>query len=136
MMTLGEKLKDILAEQIRAEKEVLRAKEDAAAILRAKHRAERTELVSAISNSIDSSLRAGKIPQYKIFGTEQRAWVCRVHARRTDAIQDQDLWDNLVAWLRNEGLNIKVEHRHDNMGYTDWFEVGVELLHEPEVEAD
>lgn len=135
MMTLGEKLKGILAEQISAEAAALRDKENAAAVLRAKIRAERTELVSCISNTIDSSLRAGKVPQYKIFGTEQRVWITRVHRRSVDCIQDQDLWDNLVAWLHNEGLKVKVGWGCDGLTL-EWLEVGVELLPGPEVEAD
>lgn len=134
MMTLGEKLKGILAEQMDAEAAKRRAAEEAAAILRAKQRSERTELVSRISTTIDTALRAGRIPNYKIYSTDQRSWInsCRIHGKAVDI----ELWDNLNAWLRNEGLRIKITDGWSADGIHDWLNVSVELLPGPEDEAD
>lgn len=134
MMTLGEKLKGILAEQMDAEAAARRAKEEAAMILRAKHRAERTELVKHISATIDNSLHAGRIPSCKIYGTEQRAWIGRCRLGYDE--EDLDLWKNLTAWLRNEGLEIKITDGWAGDGSYDWLDVSVKLLPGPEVEAD
>lgn len=136
MMTLGEKLKNILAEQMNAEIAKRRAAEEAAAIFRAKQRAERTELVSRISTTIDTALRAGRIPLYKIYGTDQRSWINSCRRYETRGITDLDLWDNLIAWLRNEGLKIKVNEGWEGDGSRDWLEVTVELIPGPEDEAD
>ena len=135
-MTLGEKLKGILAEQMNAEAAKLRAKEEAAARLRDKQRAERTALITHISNTIDTSLRAGRVPMCKIYGTEQRAWINSCRRHETRGITDLDLWDNLNAWLRNEGLRIKIGEGWEGDGSRDWLEVSVELLPGPEIEAD
>ena len=133
-MTLGEKLKGILAEQMNAEAAKRRAAEEAAAILRAKYRSERTELVGRISTTIDTALNAGRVPSYKIYSTDQRSWIgsCITHRN----IEDIDLWDNLIAWLRNEGLRIKINDGWAADGSSSWLEISVELLPGPEVEAD
>lgn len=136
MMTLGEKLKNILAEQMDAERAKRRAAEEAAAIFRAKQRAERTELVSRVSTTIDTALRTGRIPLYKIYGTDQRSWINSCRRYETRGITDLDLWDNMIAWLRNEGLRIKVTEGWEGDGSRDWLEVSVELLPGPEIEAD
>ena len=128
MMTLGEKLKNILAEQMDAERAKRRAAEEAAAIFRAKQRAERTELVSRIGTTIDTALRAGRIPLYKIYGTDQRSWINSCRRYETRGITDLDLWDNMIAWLRIEGLRIKVTEGWEGDGSRDWLEVSVELL--------
>lgn len=135
-MTLGEKLKSILAEQMDVEAAKRRAKEEAAARLRDKQRAERTALVAHISNTIDTSLRAGRVPMCKIYGTEQRTWINSCRRYETRGIVDLDLWDNLNAWLRNEGLRIKIGEGWEGDVSCDWLEVSVELLPGPEIEAD
>lgn len=136
MMTLGEKLKNILAEQMDAESAKRRAAEEAAAIFHAKQRAERTELVSRISTTIDTALRAGRIPLHRIYGTDLRSWINSFNRYETRGIRDLDLWDNMIAWLRNEGLRIKVTEGWEGDGSRDWLEVSVELLPGPEIEAD
>lgn len=135
-MTLGKKLKAIIAEQMIAEESKRRAAEEAAMILRAKQRAERTELVSRISTTIDTAIHAGRIPTYKIYGTDQRSWINSCRRHETRGIADLDLWDNLIAWLRNEGLKIKVTEGWEGDGSRDWLEVSVKLIPEPEYEAD
>ena len=135
-MTLGEKLKTILRDQADAEAAKRRAAEEAAAIWRAKQRSERAELVGRISTTIDTALRASRIPLYKIYGTDQRSWINSCRRYETRGITDLDLWDNLIAWLRNEGLKIKVTEAWEGDGSRDWLEISVELLPGPEVEAD
>jgi hypothetical protein len=135
-MTLGEKLKAIVAEQRHAEEAKRRAAEEAAAILRAKQRYERSELVSCISTAIDSAIRAGKIPMYKIHGTDHRSWINSCHRNETHMVTDLDLWDDLIAWLRNEDLKIKVTEGWEGDGSRSWLQVSVEILPGPEYEAD
>ena len=50
--------------------------------------------------------------------------------------EDLDLWDNLNAWLRNEGLKIKISEGWEGDWSRDWLEVSVKLLPGPEIEAD
>lgn len=135
-MTLGKKLKVIIAEQTKAEVARLRAEEEAAKLLRVKQRAKRNELIIHISTTIDTAIHAGRIPLYKIYNTDQRSWINSCRRYETRGIADIDLWDNLTAWLRNEGLKIKVTEGWEGDGSRDWLEVSVELLPGPEDEAD
>ncbi len=135
-MTLAEKLKNIVAAEEARKIETVRAEEERKAQVRAALRSERTQIVWTIKNHITNQLSDNKIPLYKIRGTERKTWVNRVHERRADCIQDQDLWDGLVYWLKEEGLKIKIDFGHDGMGTEDWLVVTVELIPGPEVEAD
>lgn len=134
-MKLGERLKLVLAEEIAQKVAAAKAEEERKLQIRAKVRSERQHLTSSIEGHISRQLCVGKLPYYEVANTELKAWLNRVHPRRTDAIQDQDLWDGLVDWLKEEGLKIKIGHGHDGMN-KDWLEVGVELLPELEDEAD
>lgn len=135
-MTLGEKLKNVMAAEEERKREAIRKEEERKARLRAEARYERMRTVHAIKNHIINQLDAGKVPLYKIRGTELKAWVNRVYERLADCIQDQDLWDELVAWLKQEGLLIKLDYGHDGMGTDDWLVVTVILIPGPEDEAD
>lgn len=130
MKTLGEKLKNILAEQADAKEAKRRAEEEEAAIQRAKQRAERTDLIGRISTTIDTAIRAGRVPLFKVYGTEQLAWINSCRRYETRGIRDLDLWDKLIAWLRNEGLKIKVTEGWEGNVSRDWLEVSVEVQEE------
>ena len=133
-MTLGEKLKSVLAAEERRKQEALRKEEDRQEQLRAELRSSRMQLVHEIKNSIIKWLNVNKVPIYKIRGTERKAWVNQVNEKR--AIQDEDLWDGLVNWLEKEGLRINIQYGHDGMGNEDWLIATVELIPEPEYEAN
>lgn len=127
-MTLSEKLKNVIATEEERKREAVRKEEERKAQLRAELHYRRMRVVHAIKNHIVNQLDAGKVPLYKIRGTEEKAWVNRVYERRADCIQDQELWDGLVEWLKGEGLLIKVNYGHDGMGTSDWLEVTVDLI--------
>lgn len=135
-MTLGEKLKNIVAEEEARKREAIRKEEERRANLRSRERSERMLCVQNIRNHITTQLNAGNIPLHKIHGTERKAWVNRANGHSGDKVADQDVWDSLVAWLKGEGLLINVGYGHDGMGMDDWLEITVKLIPGPEVEAD
>lgn len=136
MTTLAEKLKTIVTSEQERKREAIRKEEERKAQLRVELRSSRMQLVHEIKNNIIKCLDRNKVPLYKVRGAELRAWVNRVHPRCAECIQDQDLWDGLVAWLKQEGLLLKIGFGHDGFGTDDWLEVTVTFIPGPEDEAD
>lgn len=133
MKSFADLFKSIQKKQLDAALTRQIAEEEAAFLLKNKKRYDRSDLVKSISNHIDFELHRGKMPLYKVHGAAQRNWIAACISKMAD---DFDLWEGLVAWLRNEGLAIKVSDGWSGDGSSAWTEVSVGLLPGPEIEAD
>ena len=133
MKSFADLFKSIQKKQLDAALTRQIAEEEAAFLLKNKKRYDRSDLVKAISNHIDNELHRGKMPLYTVYGTAHRKWVVDCVSKMAD---DLDLWEGMVAWLRNEGLEIKVSDGWAGDGSSVWTEVTVDLLPGPEIEAD
>ncbi len=135
-MTLGAMFKEIVRKEEEAKAEALRNQEEAKARARAKRRQERENLMNAIEGEIVYKIKAGKKPMYKVNVTDVRQWINWCEYYPTRPVEDRDRYDATVAWLKGEGLRLKINQAHDGIGQDDWLEITVEALPDPEVEAD
>ncbi len=135
-MTLGTMFKAIVRKEEEAKAEALRKEEEAKARAVAKRRQEREDLMNAIEEEIVDKIKAGKKPMHKVHVTDMRQWINWCEHYPTRPVADRDRYDATVAWLKGEGLCLKVTEAHDGIGQYDWLEITVKALPDPEVEAD
>ncbi len=135
-MTLGTMFKAIVRKEEEAKAEALRKEEEAKARVRAMRRKERENLMNAIEEEIVDKIKAGEKPFYKVFMTDMRQWINWCEYYPTRPVEDRDRYDATTAWLKREGLCLKVTEAHDGIGQYDWLEITVKALPDPEVEAD
>jgi hypothetical protein len=134
MTTLGSKLELILEVQRKADliREENQRKE--AEYRRIKKRNTMAKWVEDAKATIGNELTNGRIPRIDVYDNNIRSWIgfCMTCGN----VDDQDLWDSLVYWLKEEGLRVKTNQGFAKDYSYDWLEVSVELIPQSEVEAD
>ena len=133
-MTLGEKLRATLKSEINAKLEEERKAREAEARRIAVRRVGREVLINRIKDVFIDRITRGEKPLYKITFTDQRSWINSCMGARQ--LEDLDLWDTFIAWLKSEDLLVKITEEHDGMGTLDWILVQAIPVPTPENEAD
>lgn len=130
MKTLGDKLKDILAERDAQYEASREAVEEARAKKRLLSRNTRIQLISSITEEIKTSLDRGVIPCHKVYTKNNCDWITSCNKYETRGVTDLDLWDDMIRWLNSEDMRLKVTSRQKEKSnlIRTWLEISVDLL--------
>ena len=134
-MTLGETLRETVDAEAAAKRKAEIEARKAAEKRRASLRWDRCSLTASLKDKLSEQILSRREPSYKITSTDLRAWVNACNLGYTN-VDDRDIWEIFLNWLKSEDLVLKITEEHDGMGMRDWITIRVSPKPLPEFEAD
>ena len=121
MMTLGQKLTATIQQAQDEENRKIqeeRAKNDRK---RQAERQSRERFVQDTKATIVAEIETGKQPRIKVKNYDLRQWIEALRRSKTHTtIADSDIWEALISWLADEGMELLIHDEHDGIGMSEW----------------